>query len=174
MSRPSWFQRIYWTHIAKPAQDRALFAFLISNPVDSILELNIGTGDRTKRVARLAQSASEETIRFVGTDEFESSQERPHIPLKQAHQVIGRLPYRSSLIPGDIASALPRVAHKFGTFDLIILNDGIEGSIEASPLGTWLDRMAHEDTVLFYPKEPNGALQRIDCRCLQPAVAKAA
>lgn len=178
MSRPSWLQKIYWSHFAKPVEERALFSHLLSTPVDSLLELGVGLGERMKRIAKLAQPHSKD-IRFVGTDPFESSPAgRAHLPLKQAHQVAGRLGklgFRASLIPGDVQAALPRVAHKFGVFDLIIINEGFDASQpDAGVIGPWLDRIAHQDTVIFYSAHEGGPLEKIAFRELSRSSNQAA
>ena len=159
MDRPNWLQKIYWSKFAKPVEERGLFSFLVNTPVQTVLEVGIGNGQRMKRIARLIQSQSGEPIRYVGTDEFESGDStRPHIPLKQAHQIAGRLGFKSSLIPGTDESALPRVAHKFGQSDLILVNTPIEAN---GPLSTWIEHLAHDRTTLFYP-QPDGKLKAIN------------
>ncbi len=117
MSRPSWLQKIYWTRFAKPVEDRELFKQLLSHPLSSILEIGVADGARMRRIAKLAQrSAGCEVLRYIGTDEFESAKDgKRHLSLKQAHQLAGQLGFKASLIPGDIHSAIPRVAHKLGS-----------------------------------------------------------
>ena len=177
MSRPSWLQKIYWTRFSKPIEERALFAFLINHPVASILEIGIGSGDRMRRVANLAQAADGiEMIRYVGTDEFESSKDsKRHLTLKQAHQIAGQLGFRATLIPGDAASALPRVAHKIGMSDLIIVDGGLDPTNpSAGDVASWISRIAHDRSAVFACAAGGGALVRVDVTRIVSLTSRAA
>lgn len=177
MSRQSWLQKIYWTRFAKPVEERALFAHLISQPVASILEIGIGAGERMRRVANLAQAADGiESIRYVGTDEFESSKDgKRHLTLKQAHQVAGQLGFRATLMPGDAASALPRVAHKIGMSDLIIVDGGLDpANPTVGAVANWLSRVAHEKSALFACSEQGAELVRVNLTFVESEASRAA
>lgn len=177
MSRPSWLQKIYWTRFAKPIEERALFAHLINHPVASILEIGIGAGERMRRVANLAQAADGiEAIRYVGTDEFESSKDgKRHLTLKQAHQIAGQLGFRATLMPGDAASALPRVAHKIGMSDLIIVDGGLDpANPTVGAIATWLSRIAHDESTLFACSDKGGELVRVDLTSIGAETRRAA
>lgn len=167
MSRPSWLQKIYWTRFAKPVEDRELFKQLLSHPVSSILEVGVGDGTRMRRLAKLAQRAPGcEVLRYIGTDEFESAKDgQPHLSLKQAHQLATQLGFKASLIPGDVTSAIPRVAHKLGASDMIIIDGGLNPAQPlANTLGSWLNRLAHQDTIILACQERGGTLVLVD-RC---------
>ncbi len=165
MSRPSWLQKIYWTRFAKPVEDRELFKQLLSHPVSSILEIGVGDGARMRRLAKLAQRALGcEVLRYIGTDEFESAKDgQRHLSLKQAHQLATQLGFKASLIPGDITSAIPRVAHKLGASDMIIIDGGLNPTQPlANTLGSWLNRLAHQDTIILACQERGGPLLLVD------------
>ncbi len=170
MSRPSWLQKIYWTRFAKPVEDRELFKQLLTHPVRSILEIGLRDGARMRRVAKLAQKAEGcETLRYIGTDEFESANDgQQHLSLKQAHQLASQLGFKASLIPGDINSAIPRVAHKLGASDLIIIDGGLNpNQPQACPLGSWLNRLAHSHSIVLACQEKGAALAVVDLRQLE-------
>lgn len=165
MSRPNWLQKIYWSRFAKPIEDRELFKQLISRPIASVLEVGIGAGERMQRIAKLVQfSGHAETLRYIGTDEFESARDgQRHLSLKQAHQLAMQLGFKASLIPGDVNSAIPRVAHKLGASDLVILEGGLDPANPlASNLGGWLNRIAHSGSIVLACKEPGTALEIVD------------
>lgn len=152
MSRPSWLQKLYWTRFSKPVEERALFKYLVERPVASILEIGVGDGGRMQRIAKLVQlPAGAEQLRYIGIDEFESAKDNArHLSLKQAHQLATQLGFKASLIPGDHKSAIPRVAHKMGASDLVIVNGGLnpqEPSIGF--IGTWLNRLAHSGSTVI-------------------------
>ncbi len=177
MSRPNWLQKVYWTRFAKPVEERELFRQLISRPVSSILEIGIGNGQRMRRIAKLAQVASgSNALRYIGTDEFESAQDNAaHMSLKQAHQLASHLGFKASLIPGDVKSAIPRVAHKFGAVDLVIVGAGLNPQNPlASFIGGWLNRLAHAESVVIACDQPNGTLQVVDLQQLDLPLRNAA
>jgi hypothetical protein len=177
MSRPTWLQKIYWTRFAKPIEERELFKQLISRPISSILEIGVGDGQRMRRLANLVQpSAGCEQVRYIGTDEFESAQDsQRHLSLKQAHQLASQLGFKASLIPGDSHSAIPRVAHKLGASDLLIIEGGIDPAQPlASTLGTWLNRLAHSDSVVLACQEQGQPLQLVDLQQLDLPIRIAA
>ncbi len=170
MSRPNWLQKIYWTRFSKPIEERELFKQLISRPISSILEIGVGDGQRMRRMSKLVQPATGcEQVRYIGTDEFESAQDgRRHLSLKQAHQLAGQLGFKASLIPGDINSAIPRVAHKLGASDLLIIEGGINPAYPlASTLGSWLNRLAHSDSVVLACEEAGQPLQIVDLQAIE-------
>ncbi|MEM8732617.1 MAG: hypothetical protein AAGG44_00240 [Planctomycetota bacterium] len=177
MSRPSWFSKLYWSHFGKPSEDRALVKHLLQTPVSSIVEFGVGDCQRIRRIAKMVQAADGvEQIRYVGTDEFEAANEPSgHISLKQAHQIAGSLGFKVTLMPGDVASAAPRVAHKVGASDLIIVNGGMDASQPANgPLAAWLDHLCHEQTSLFASREVGGQLVQINLRQFADSAARAA
>ncbi len=152
MGRLNWFQRFYWQKLAKPVAERELFRQLISHPIASVLEIGVGDGQRMQRIVQLAELAPGVTqLRYVGVDEFESSKDGGvHLTLKQAHQQASQLGLRANLIPGELKSAMPRVAHKIGPSDLVIVNGGLDPAQPlAGPIGQWLFHITHEKSILL-------------------------
>lgn len=176
MSRPSWLQKIYWTRFSKPTTERALFKHLIECPVRSILEIGVGDGSRMQRIANLVQLADDaEQLRYIGIDEFESASGGRHLSLKQAHQLASQLGFKASLIPGDHSGAVPRVAHKMGASDLVIVDGGLnpqEPSVGI--IGTWLNRLAHSQSTIIACDAVGGELTIVDSRRLELPVRIAA
>lgn len=176
MSRLSWLHKLWWAHLGKPAQERALFRQLLCQEIGSVLEIGVGDGQRMKRIAKLAQlPAGTESLRYIGTDEFEAATSGRHLSLKQAHQIAGGLGFRASLIPGDIASAIPRVAHKMGTSDLIIVDGGLDpADPQTGLIGGWLNRLAHARSTVLACRETGGNLVVVDQSLLDLPVTRAA
>ncbi|HBE72185.1 MAG TPA: hypothetical protein DDW52_28965 [Planctomycetaceae bacterium] len=164
----SWLQKIYWNHFGKPVSERALFAALLAGPFDSVLEVGVGNGDRLRRIAKLLQSSSGDSVRYIGTDPFESSSDdRPHLTLKAAHRLASQLGLRASLLPGDAPGALPRVAHKFGPSELVIIDGGIDPADPLSgPVGSWLLRVTDETSVVLVCQEAGETLVPLDMAAL--------
>jgi hypothetical protein len=176
MSRHSWYQRIYWSRFSKPIEQRALFRFLTQHSIASVLEIGVGDGTRMCRIAKLANlKPGTEQLRYIGVDEFESSARHPFITLKQAHRMASQLGLKASLIPGEIATALPRVAYKFSPSDLIIADGGLDlGSVTSGPLGSWINRLAHEQTVVIAAETPGGPMVQVDLSRIELPISKAA
>lgn len=177
MSQLSWLQKQYWAKFGQPAEERNLFKFLVHNPVTSILEVGIGNCQRMRRIAKLAHLPQDvEVLRYIGTDEFEAAADSAnHLSLKQAHQIAGSLGFKASLIPGDAGAAIPRVAHKMGTTDLIIVDGGLDPkSPTTGVVSQWLNRLAHEDTVVFAAATAGEELQMLDRATVEQVTARAA
>ncbi len=178
MSRPSWLQKLYWTRFSKPVEQRALFKHLIVHPVASILEIGVGDGGGMQRIAKLVQlPAGVEQLRYIGIDEFESAQDHSrHLSLKQAHQLATQLGFKASLIPGDLKSAIPRVAHKMGASDLVIVNGGLNPQEPSMGfIGTWLNRLAHSESTVIGCEVGGQDLIAINTSNLElPAIRRAA
>lgn len=163
MSRLTWFQRVYWTRFSKPVTDRELVRQLIDKPIASLLEIGVGRGERMQRIAQLVTlTEGTERLRYIGVDEFEAAKDTAaHLTLKAAHQVASQVGFKASLIPGDLKSALPRVAHKFGASDLIVIDGGLDpAQPHQSAITPWLNRIAHDNTIIFACAEPGQTLQR--------------
>lgn len=165
MNRHSWLSRKYWAHFAKPATDRELFRFLASTPIASIVEFGVRKCQRMRQIAKVVQLADGvEKLRYVGTDEFEAASDpSEHVSLKQAHQIAGSFDFKVTLMPGDAASAAPRVAHKVGLSDVIIVNGGMNPADPVScSLGPWLSRLAHENSRIFACKNAGDTLTLVN------------
>ncbi len=164
MSRLNWFQRFYWQKLAKPVSDRELFRALLSRPISSVLEISVGDGSRMKRIVQLAElTPGTEQLRYVGVDGFESARDDGiHLTLKQAHQQAAALGLRANLIPGDLKSAMPRVAHKIGASDLVIVDGDFDPQAPlAGPVGQWLFHITHANSLLLATNVRGGNLTRV-------------
>jgi hypothetical protein len=164
MGRLNWFQRFYWQKLAKPAAERELFRLLIAQPIASVLEIGVGDGERMKRIVRLAQlPPGTAQLRYVGVDGFESARDGGvHLTLKQAHQQAAQLGLRANLIPGDLRSAMPRVAHKIGASDLVIVGDEFDVAQPLSgPVGQWLRHITHAQSIILAAASLGGPLVRV-------------
>lgn len=165
MGRLNWFQRFYWQKLAKPVAERELFRLLLAQPIASVLEIGVGDGERMKRIVQLAQLAPSATqLRYVGVDGFESAQDgAPHLTLKQAHQLASQLGLRATLIPGDLRSAMPRVAHKVGANDLVIVDGEFDlSSPTTGPVGHWLQHITHPQSIVLAATRRGERLVRIE------------
>jgi len=121
MARLGLLRRIWLTRFSTPAADRVLYKQLLRSRPARIIELGIGSIDRTERMLRAA-AASSPGLQYVGLDRFEGR--LPTDPagptLKQAHQrlhAIGRV----QLVPGNIDTSLSRLCNHLGVFDMLLI-----------------------------------------------------
>lgn len=177
MSRPSWFQKIYWSHFAKPVSERELAKYLLTHPVSSVLEIGVGDGSRLQRLAKLVQlEPGAQQLRYIGVDEFEAAQDgRHHLSLKQAHQLANQLGFKASLLPGTAPQAIARVAHKFGSSDLIIVDGGLDpDSPTSGELGSWMNRIAHSKSAIIACRQVGQPMKLVDTKLIDLQIVKAA
>ncbi len=163
MARLSWVQRLYWRYFSKPVTDRDLILYVLENPIASVLEIGIGSGERIKQVLPLClvdERAAQ--IRYVGVDAFESASPGvPHMNLKAAHRMLAEFGVKAHLIPGEPSAALARVAHTVLPSDLIII-DGNWGTDtnQAKAIADWLPRLCHSKSVIFSASSSGGKLEK--------------
>ncbi len=164
MASPTWFQKLHLRYLSKPLSDRAVLVHLLETPVSSILEIGVGSGQRTQKMLFWNQLPEGSTqLRYVGVDPFESSEEgRPHLKLKQAHRMLSEAGVKTLLVPGDASNALPRVAHSAQPFDLVVIDGGYDvDTAEGQALMHWLPRLASESATVFASARSGDALKKI-------------
>jgi len=164
MAKLSWIQKTYWKNLSKPVQVRPVFQFLIDHPIESILEIGIGNGNRIEQILSmfsLRQGCAQ--LRYAGVDLFESGQDTDgHMRLKDAHRMLAEKNVRAHLVPGDATSALMRIAHSTRPSDLIIVDsDWGKDSAIGNALIQWLPRLVHDDTVVFARCDMLEALRQV-------------
>lgn len=117
-----FFRSLYLRYFSQPKADRALYKLLKKQPMRKILELGIGTGERTLRVLEHCP-ASDETS-YTGIDMFEARQngDGPGLSLKSAHKLLSASGAKVRLVPGDPMGALSRSANAIGKQDLIVIS----------------------------------------------------
>lgn len=130
---------------------------MIKQKPTCIVELGIGTGERTKQMLRLACQFSSETIHYTGIDLFESRTEEhgPGIRLKDAYRTLKAPNVKLQLMPGDPFSALSQLANTLPNTDLILISkcqdpDALEKA------WFYVPRMVHTKSLILQ-EEPDGS-----------------
>ena len=109
----------------------------------SVLEVGVGDGTRAAAVLRtLLKSRPDPAIRYIAIDQFELT-DGP-VTLKQFHQQIRAIGVKPSLIPMPTVQALTRVAHTFGSVDLVLLADA-----EIDAIDHVLARVTHPESLVL-------------------------
>jgi hypothetical protein len=151
-------RRFYFAYLSRPASDRAIYRFLRKHRVRKILELGIGSGQRTLRMLELAaHEHAEAPISYTGIDLFESRSESdgPGLSLKAAHRQLKATGARVRLVPGDPYAALARTANELGEVDLIVVSaDQDRPSLDRAWF--YFPRILHAQTQIFL-EERRGA-----------------
>jgi hypothetical protein len=124
MATLGWFRRFWLNRLSKPAGERAIYRLVARNKPRRILELGLGTLQRTERLLRVAHAAAAGSqVHYVGLDRFEGRlpSDPPGVSLKQAHQRLHALG-RVQLVPGNADGSLSRLCNHLGVFDLVLVS----------------------------------------------------
>lgn len=163
----SWYL-CYWS---KPKGLRPLYKLLRKQRIRRIVELGIGSAERTLRMLELCP-ATEETS-YAGIDLFEAREngDGAGMPLKQAHKLLATTGAKTRLIPGDPYSALARAANSLARQDLVL----ISADQDAESLARawfYVPRMLHASTVVL--RETRGEDGPVLTRLTPEEIAKLA
>jgi hypothetical protein len=163
MARLSWVQRLYWRYLSKPLAHRALYNHVIEQPIASVLEIGMGSGERIRTILSLYQLPPEtQQLRYAAIDPFESAGDAGHLSLKAAHRVLSEHQVKAHLVPGDVVSGISRVAHSVLPSDLVIIDGHWNTSTaEGEMIERWLPRLCHRGSTIFAASVPGGELVRI-------------
>lgn len=142
----------YWylSNFAKPEADRALYRRLKLQPVQSIVEIGLGTGERITALAKAsAMLRPELKLRYTGIDLFEGRPEgSPGLELREAHRRFSAMGMKVQLAPGDACSALMRLANSHGVADWVIISADQDPSAVAKAM-RYLPRMLGPESIVF-------------------------
>jgi hypothetical protein len=149
MGRIGIFGKLWLNRFSSPASERPVVRQVIAQPPAAILELGLGTLERTEKVVRLATRLSDTPVHYVGLDRFESRQpgDSPGVTLKEAHRRLHHLG-RIQLVPGNTDSSLARLCNHLGHFDLILISATTDPQ-NLTRCWFFLQRLIRPETVLL-------------------------
>lgn len=115
--------KIWLNRFSSPATERPVVRQVIAQRPARILELGLGTLQRTEKIVRLASRVAGSPVHYVGLDRFEARQpgDPQGVTLKEAHRRLHNLG-RIQLVPGNVDSSLARLCNHLGHFDLILIS----------------------------------------------------
>lgn len=158
-------------HFSKPAGDRPLFRairdrLLSGGTIETVLEVNVGNGDRSERLMRWIADVHQGTgvsqsshllSRYAAIDTFEMGGQG-HCSLKAFHSRVGKLGVKPFPVPdtGNLHTALTRVAHTLGAVDFVILDRVPSETIEQMAVQLVLRRLSREGTQIFWKADEHG------------------
>lgn len=167
MAQLSWLERLYWKYLSKPVSQRALVLHVLDNPLTSILEIGMGSGQRIAQLLAINAKASEtKPIRYTAIDPFESNPSanagQPLLSLKAAHRILSEHGVKAHLIPGEPSGSVARVAHSVLPSDLVIIDGFWEnGDANGQAIAQWLPRLCHVQSTLFVARSPGEPLVKV-------------
>lgn len=146
VSGVSFLRRIWLTRFSSPASERPLLRLVLRHQPSKILELGLGTLQRTERLLGVATSLG--SLHYVGLDRFEARLpgDPAGVTLKEAHRRLhGR--GRIQLVPGNADSTLARLCNQLGSFDLILISASTDRR-NLTRCWFFLQRVVRPDTVV--------------------------
>ena len=156
MKRFNWFGTLWLTRFSKPAGERQIYRLVRGKSPKRILELGLGSLERTDRVLSFAGSSGGDQVHYVGLDRFEGRlpSDPPGVTLKAAHQRLHSLG-RVQLVPGNVDTSLARLCNHLGVFDLVLIAaDNDPRHLERSWI--FIQRLINATTTLLV-ETPDGA-----------------
>jgi hypothetical protein len=149
------FRSLYLSYLSKPKGYRSLYRAVRRRPPTKIVELGIGTAERTLRLFEMCEAGAETS--YTGIDLFEARGEgaAPGMSLKAAHTKLAATGVKVRLVPGDPFSALSRSANALTGQDLILISADQD---RESLARAWfyVPRMMHPGTLVLLEELANG------------------
>lgn len=126
---PGLFRKLVLNHFSKPICDRPLYRAVQQFHPRHILELGVGSAQRSLRLVELALAhVPADELRYTGVDLFESRPAgRPGLTLREAHRLLRQKLAKVQLLPGDPWTALARAANALQGVDLVIVSADQQG-----------------------------------------------
>lgn len=121
----SLLRHIYLAYFSHPASDRILYRAIRRQKVQRIVEIGVGTAERSKRLIIAAKGANRAAaVRYTGIDLFEArpAGAPPGLSLKDAYRLLKPSGAQTQLVPGDPLAALARVANALAGTELVVIS----------------------------------------------------
>ncbi len=156
----------HWTTLAKPACDRAIYRKIKKLRARSIVEIGLGDGVRAERIVQVAQKfGAGQTVKYTGIDLFDGRPaEQSPLKLIEMHKRLSAVGVKPQLVPGDLASAVRRIANSHTRTDLMIISAGHE-SADLDASWFFVPRMLCAGSFLLLQDETDGpfkSMSRLD------------
>ena len=151
MSMMQRIKRLYWLHLSKPRESRALYRTAHKLRAKRIVEFGITDPDRSLRLVKLAVEACSpgQQICYTALDLFDArSEKRSPLTIKQAHRHFASSGAKVQLVPGPLPEGLARRANTLLGSDLIIFAEDV---VPANDGRFWfyLPRLLHPESCVL-------------------------
>ena len=166
----SAFRFFKMTLLDKPVCDRAIYKLIKQRAIRSIVEIGLGDGDRSAKMIGVAQKFNDEKIRYTGVDMFDSRETGTPLKLIEMHRRLNDVAAKTQLVPGDLASALPRIANSHLRTDLIVISAGFDQEA-FEQVQSFLPRMLHASSIVLIQKQADGEFKKLSRLAIEKAAS---
>lgn len=176
MKRLSFFGNLKLTMFSKPVEDRMIYQLIKKHQFETFVEVGLGDHDRFEKMIQVAYSYSNsDALRYTGVDLFDArlDSQRP-LKLIEMHKRMKGLPAKTQLVPGDLASAIQRIANSHLRTDLVVLSHGFDDAQFDAAI-SFIPRMMHSSSMLLVQRKAGQAfevLNRIDVERMVASLQK--
>ena len=165
----SSFRFLKMTWLDKPVADRVIYKLIKRREVRSIIEVGLGDGTRCEKLIAVAQKFTEEKVRYTGVDLFDARESSTPLKLIEMHRRLKGIEAKTQLVPGDIGSALPRIANSHLRTDLILISAGFDRE-QFSEVKSFLPRMLHASSLLLVQAKEDAEFKKLSRLEIEKAV----
>ncbi len=167
----SSFRFLKLTWLDKPVADRAIYKLIKQRQIRSIIEVGLGDGTRCEKLIAVAQKFSGEKVRYTGVDLFDARESAEPLKLIEMHRRLKPIDAKTQLVPGDMGSALPRIANSHLRTDLILISAGFDRE-QFSDVKSFLPRMLHASSLVLVQTKADGAFKELSRLEIEKAIQK--
>ncbi len=163
MKPMSKFEYFCLSRFSQPSEDRLIYKIICKRKYRSIMEIGLGVGTRAEKMIRVAQKyGASSSVRYTGIDLFEGRENgQDQLSLRQMHKRLSRQEAKVQLVPGDLHSALSRVANSHVRTDLILISAS-ENEQSLTPSWFYFPRMLHAGSTFMIQSELGGAFKTMN------------
>ncbi len=153
---------LHLTRLSKPVADRAIYRMVRKQSFRSIVEVGLGDGTRCLNLIRLANQFCGQPVRYTGIDLFEARDpSQPPLKLIEMHKVLKATPAKVQLVPGELGSALVRIANSHLRTDLVIVSFGYDSEALDQSI-RFVPRMLHSGSQFLIQRAPEQEFESLN------------
>jgi hypothetical protein len=149
----SSFGYMHLTMLSKPACDRSIYKLIRKHKFRSFIEIGMDTGSRSLNMISVAKKYGvSPNVRYTGVDLFDArAPDQAKLQLIEMHRKLKAIDAKTQLVPGDVQSAIARIANSHVRTDLIVISAGTDEALLES---SWFyfPRMLHSGSVVLIQK----------------------
>jgi len=168
----SSFQFFKMTWLDKPVADRAVYKLIKQQQIRSIVEVGLGDGTRCEKLIAVAQKFSDEKVRYTGVDLFDARESSTPLKLIDMHRQLKSIDAKTQLVPGDLGSALPRIANSHLRTDLILISAGFDRE-QFSMVKSFLPRMLHASSLVLIQSKEEAEFKKLSRLKIEKSISNA-
>lgn len=165
----SSFRFFKMTWLDKPVADRSVYKLIKQRQIRAIVEVGLGDGTRCEKLIAVAQRFTAEKVRYTGVDLFDARESSTPLKLIDMHRRLKGIDAKTQLVPGEIGSALPRIANSHLRTDLILISAGFDRE-QFSEVKSFLPRMLHASSLVLVQTKEGGEFKKLSRLEIEKAI----